>query len=72
MTKRRREIQQIIFSYLIVFFGLPVFYSLDNRLSEISGFTEEWLQRTMCTFPIILLIGMISVSRKEKEQSVTV
>lgn len=64
--KRWQQVQSIIFSYLATIIGLPVIYSLDQQLPIFSGFTDTWWQTIVYTLPMILVVGLIKMIRKDE------
>lgn len=46
--------------------GLLVIYSLDQQLPIFSGFTDTWWQTIVYTLPMILVIGLIKMIRKDE------
>ncbi|MFG5379312.1 hypothetical protein CUM52_05880, partial [Enterococcus faecalis] len=41
--------------YLATIIGLPIIYSLDQKLSILSGFTDTWWQTIIYPLPMILV-----------------
>ncbi|EGO8763449.1 hypothetical protein HRE68_13455 [Enterococcus faecalis] len=66
MRKRWQQVQSIILSYLATIIGLPVIYSLDQQLPIFSGFTDIWWQTIVYTLPMILVVGLIKMIRKDE------
>ena len=56
---KREKIRLVFISYLTMIIGLPIVYSLNQRLPIFGGFTDTWWQMIICTAPISLIIGII-------------